>query len=63
MKKFILILKGIAYGAIILFVVQIVNLYLPVFKPSQKHIYLSAGVGLTCLFFSVIFNKVLEKKK
>tara|TARA_Y100000996_G_C22024778_1_gene438352 strand:- start:211 stop:429 length:219 start_codon:yes stop_codon:yes gene_type:complete len=63
MEKFILILKGIAYSAIMLFVVQIVNLYLPIFKPSQTHVYLSAVIGLTCLFLSVMFNKALEKKK
>ena len=63
MEKFGLTFKVVAYSAIILFVVQIINLYLIIFTPSQLYIYSSAGVGLVSLLISVILNRNSENKK
>ena len=51
-------LRIIGYGGLLLFVVQVVNLWLEMFKQSQKLIYWTLGVGMGSLFILVLVDRL-----
>ena len=51
-------LRIIGYGGLLLFVVQVINLWLDLFKPSQTLIYWTLGVGMGSLFILVLVDRL-----
>ena len=51
-------LRTIGYGGLLFFVVQVVNLWLELFKPSQTLIYWTLGVGMGSLFILVLVDRL-----
>ena len=58
MKNTYLGLRIIGYGGLLLFVVQVVNLWLELFGPSQTLIYWTLGVGMGSLFTLVLVDRL-----
>ena len=51
-------LRIIGYGGLLLFVVQIVNLWLELFEPSETLIYWTLGMGMGSLFILVLVDRL-----
>ena len=51
-------LRIIGYGGLLLFVVQIVNLWLELFEPSETLIYWTLGMGMGSLFILVFVDRL-----
>ena len=51
-------LRIIGYGGLLLFVVQVINLWLELFKTSQTLIYWTLGVGMGSLFILVLVDRL-----
>ena len=51
-------LRIIGYGGLLLFVVQIVNLWLELFEPSLTLIYWTLGMGMGSLFILVLVDRL-----
>ena len=62
MEKIRLGLRIIGYGGLLLFVVQIVNLWLELFEPSQSLIYWTLGVGMGSLFILVLVDRLTNNE-
>ena len=58
MENFRLGLRIIGYGGLLLFAVQVVNLWLELFKPSQTLFYWPLGVGMGSLFILVLVDRL-----
>ena len=51
-------LRIIGYGGLLLFVVQIVNLWLEIFEPSLTLIYWSLSLGMGSLLILVLVDRL-----
>ena len=51
-------LRIIGYGGLLLLVVQVVNLWLELFEPSQTFIHWTLGVGIGSLFILVLVDRL-----
>ena len=58
MENICLGLRIIGYGGLILFVVQVVNLWLELFEPLQTLIYWTLGMGMGSLFILALVDRL-----
>ena len=55
-------LRIFGYGGLLLLVVQVVNLWLELFKPSESLIYWTLGVGMGSLFILVLVDRLTNEE-
>jgi len=62
MNTFRLLLRIIGYTGLSFFFIQILNLYVDIFKPSEFWIRTSFVTGISSLFILVLFDRFTNKE-